>query len=77
MTIEELTKRVEALEAALAELRAKQEAATKGQRAWWREDAGRFANDPVFDEIVRLGREYRENQHPDKKRKQSRKRRNT
>ena len=40
-----------------------------GQHPWWEENVGRFANDPVFDEIVRLGREYRENQHPDKKRK--------
>jgi hypothetical protein len=28
-------------------------------RPWWREDAGRFANDPEFEEIVRPGREYR------------------
>jgi hypothetical protein len=66
MTVAELTKRVEALEAALAELRAKQEPAPALQRAWWREDAGRFANDPVFDEIVRLGREYREGQRPNR-----------
>jgi len=69
MTIKELTKRVEALEAALAELRAKQEATPNGQKPWWEENVGRFANDPVFDEIVKLGREYRESQHPDKKRK--------
>ena len=81
MTIKELTKRVEALEAALAELRAKQEPAANGQPPsnqelapngqppWWEAEVGRFANDPVFDEIVRLGREYREGQHPDKKRK--------
>ena len=68
MTIAELTKRVEALEAALAELRAKQEQPPNGLRAWWREDAGRFANDPVFDEIVRLGREYRESQRPGERR---------
>ena len=66
MTIEELTKRGEALEAALAELRAKQVPAPNGQRPWWEENVGRFANDPVFDEIVRLGREYRESQRPDK-----------
>ena len=27
---------------------------------WWERIAGRFENDPAFDEIVRLGREYRE-----------------
>jgi hypothetical protein len=26
---------------------------------WWHEHAGRFENDPVFDEIVRLGRNAR------------------
>jgi hypothetical protein len=31
---------------------------------WWVDHAGRFANDPVFDEIVRLGREYRESLRP-------------
>ena len=69
MTIAELTKRVEALELALAELRAKQESPPNGQRPWWREDAGRFANDPVFDEIVRLGREYRDSQRPGRRSK--------
>jgi hypothetical protein len=31
----------------------------------WRSTVGMFANDPVFDEIVRLGREYREEQRKD------------
>jgi hypothetical protein len=34
----------------------------------WLSSAGRFANDPVFDEIVRLGREYRESLRPRRKR---------
>ena len=28
-------------------------------RPWWERIAGRFENDQAFDEIVRLGREYR------------------
>ena len=28
-------------------------------RTWWKDNAGRFANDPVFNEIVRLGRAER------------------
>ena len=52
-------------EESLAELRARVEQNGEPQRPWWREGAGRFANDPVFDEIVQLGREYRESQHPD------------
>jgi hypothetical protein len=27
---------------------------------WWERIAGRFENDQAFDEIVRLGREYRD-----------------
>jgi hypothetical protein len=32
---------------------------------WWERIAGRFENDPVFDEIVRLGHQYRESQRTD------------
>jgi hypothetical protein len=27
---------------------------------WWHDHAGRFENDPAFDEIVRLGRQQRD-----------------
>jgi hypothetical protein len=63
MTIAELAKRVEALER-------KFEAVQPGhpqpdpRQSWWRTTAGRFADDPDFDEIVRLGREYRESLRP-------------
>jgi hypothetical protein len=63
MTVAELGRRVEALEREVAELKALV-ASANGQQRWWREGAGRFANDPVFDEIVRLGREYRESLRP-------------
>jgi hypothetical protein len=33
-------------------------------RKWWVDSAGRFANDPVFDEIVRLGQQYRRSLKP-------------
>ena len=33
-------------------------------RKWYRSDAGRFARDPVFEEIVKLGRAYRKSQRP-------------
>jgi hypothetical protein len=38
---------------------------------WWTEEggAGRFANDPGFEEMVRLGREYRESLRPEQKKK--------
>lgn len=69
MTVAELEKRVAALEKAVAELQGNAEPTPENQRHWWRDDAGRFANDPVFDEIVRLGREYRESLHPDRRKK--------
>lgn len=64
MTIAELEQRVLALERGFNELKARLDQAEAEVRPWWREDAGRFTNDPVFDEIVRLGREYRESLRP-------------
>ena len=32
--------------------------------SWWVEQAGKFANDPVYDEIVRRGKAYRQSQRP-------------
>ena len=66
MTTTELEQRLLDLEREVRE----QKAAVAGSdaavpRRWWIEDAGRFANDPLFDEMVRLGREYRESLHPD------------
>ena len=43
----------------------KSQAADRESQPWWERIAGRFENDPVFDEIVRLGREYREAQRPE------------
>jgi len=57
MALAEIEKRVAALETVVGKLaRGKKLLATAG---WWRESAGKFANDPVFGEIVRLGRRYR------------------
>jgi hypothetical protein len=74
MTVAQLEKRVEALEKTVEELRGM---VVNGgqQRHWWREDAGRFANDPVFDEIVRLGREYRDSLPADRPKKNRNKKR--
>ena len=69
MTVAQLEKRVAALEKALDELRAKVEDSPVEPRHWWRDDAGRFANDPLFDEMTRLGKEYRESLNPYRKKK--------
>ncbi len=55
MTIEQLERKVNDLERQVAELR--RELKPLGSVA---ETFGMFADDPEFDEIVRLGREYRE-----------------
>ena len=72
MTVAQLEERLVALERTVDELKAHL-ARTTPPRRWWVEDAGRFADDPVFDEMVRLGRAYRESLRPrDRKRKRDR-----
>jgi hypothetical protein len=60
MTLEQLERRLTDLEREVAELRMER----KPLRLYKdiRKTFGIFANDPVFDEIVRLGREYRESE---------------
>jgi hypothetical protein len=57
-----LEKRVEQLERDVSALRSQAGAAP--DQPWWERIAGRFENDPIFDEIVRLGREYRQSLSP-------------
>jgi hypothetical protein len=71
MTVADLEKRLSALEKKVEELQARVLPSPAAQRNWWRDDAGRFADDPVFDEIVRLGRQYRESLHPDRRKKKA------
>jgi len=69
MTANELAKRVEQLEKAVQDLTARFAQLNPPKEKWWESQAGRFANDPVFDDIVRLGKEYRESLRPGKKKK--------
>ncbi len=64
MTTAELAKRLAALEKTVEELKSQVTRFGPLSRRWWAESAGRFAGDAVFDEIVRLGREYRESLRP-------------
>jgi hypothetical protein len=59
-----LEQRLTALERAVEQIQAQLAHEPAQQRHWWQDDAGRFADDPVFDEFVRLGREYRESLRP-------------
>jgi hypothetical protein len=75
MTKVQLERRVHALEAQVAWLKAQLEEAVGPQVPWWQKISGSFANDPEFDEAMRLGREWRESFQPKKRssKKKSRK----
>jgi hypothetical protein len=57
-----LAQRVAVLEAKVARLCA--EKAAEDERPWFQQISGAFANDPIYDEAMRLGREYRESLRP-------------
>lgn len=71
MTIQELEKRVIDLENKFSELESQSTSSSKEKS--WENLIGRHANDPVFEEIVRLGQEYRKSLHPDYKKSKTRK----
>jgi hypothetical protein len=58
MTLQQLQQRLSELERQVAELQ--REARPLRPLANVQDTFGMFANDPEFDEIVRLGREYRD-----------------
>ena len=61
MTLMQVEKRVKVLEKAMHKIARSQRNVT---RNWYRTQAGRFANDRDFDEIVSLGQAYRKSQKP-------------
>jgi hypothetical protein len=63
--------RLAALEAEVAQLRIRIDGTDPWKQIVW----GAFANDPAFEEAMRLGRQYRESLRP--KRRKSRKARTT
>lgn len=65
MTNTEIETKFKALETEIAALKEKVEKIEKPKTAWWKEIAGTFANDPIYDEAMRLGREYRLSQRED------------
>lgn len=61
-----LEARVAVLENELGSLKAQVE---NHRLPWWKANLGQFANDPNYDEAMKLARAYRESLRPDAKRK--------
>lgn len=60
-----LEKRLTALEGEVARLKSRLES----REPWWERIAGTFADDPVYQEAMKLGRQYRQSQRPRSTRK--------
>lgn len=64
MALPKIESRIAALEAEVAQLKRRLNAATNPPADWLDEITGVFAGDPIHEEAVRLGREYRESLRP-------------
>ena len=65
MSNTEVEKRISVLEKELSILKSKFEKIEKKDLPWWEKIAGTFADNPAYDEAMRLGREYRLAQRED------------
>jgi hypothetical protein len=59
----QLEHRVAALETEVAKLKHKLEE-RETSTPWWEQIVGTFANDPIYDRAMRLGRQYRQSVLP-------------
>ncbi len=73
MAVAELEVRVAALEAELARVKKQLEKSGASKGDWLDAIYGAFDNDPIYEEAMRLGREYRESLRPKPARKQANK----
>jgi hypothetical protein len=66
MSNTEIETRLAYLETEVAHLKAQLKSSPEQvqEKPWWQEILGSFANDPDYDEAMRLGREYRESLRP-------------
>ena len=67
--IEKLEQRLTALEAEVAKLKEQGKNGVSDTRPWPEKIFGTFANDPDYEEAMRLGREYRESTKPKPRKK--------
>ena len=65
MSNTELETRIKTLESEIAVLKEKFKKIEKSESPWWEQIAGTFADDPIYEEAMRLGREYRLSQRED------------
>jgi hypothetical protein len=70
-TAVELESRVATLEAKVERLQRESQGVVPDGLPWWEQVVGAFADDPAFEEAMRLGREYRESQRPKPRTKRS------
>jgi tRNA(fMet)-specific endonuclease VapC len=61
----QLEQRVAALEAEVTKLKRKIDA-IETTKPWWEHIAGTFQNDPLYEQAMRLGRQYRQSLRPKK-----------
>jgi hypothetical protein len=58
-----LEKRVKKLESEVARLRRQLQSKYK-DAPWWEQISGTFADDPIYEKAMQLGRKYRESTRP-------------
>ena len=67
----QLESRLAILEAKVTQLQQKLETVSADTKPWWEYVVGAFADDPHFEEAMRLGREYRESLRPESRARRS------
>ena len=60
MSSPELEKRVSILESELTQIKSLLETSISQNKPWWEEISGTFSDSSIFEQVVELGREYRE-----------------
>ena len=62
MSSQTVEERLAALEAEVVQLKQQRSASEEPMLPWWEQRWGAFKDDPIYDEAMRLGAEYRKSQ---------------